>query len=101
MDAGGNKLSSSKIADQYLKNQNSYITFRTLATLAREVALTITEELNKSNKMFKSLLTIILVLPVLIFFRELIVVANFVACLFVPLQVTSSSSGVFTQITIE
>ena len=67
----------------------------------REVALTITEELNKSNKMFKSLLTIILVLPVLIFFRELIVVANFVACLFVPFQVTSSSSGVFTQITIE
>ena len=35
MDAGGNKLSSCKIADQYLKNQNSYITFRTLATLAK------------------------------------------------------------------
>ena len=33
MDARGNKLSSCKIPDQYLKKQKSYQTFRTLATL--------------------------------------------------------------------
>ena len=34
MDARGNKLSSGKIPDQYLKKQKSY--FRTLATLAEK-----------------------------------------------------------------
>ena len=33
MDARGNKLSSCKIPDQYLKKQKSYQTFRTLTTL--------------------------------------------------------------------
>ena len=32
MDARGNKLSSCKIPDQYLKKQISYYTFRTLYT---------------------------------------------------------------------
>ena len=36
MDARGNKLSSCKIPDQYLEKQNSYWTFRTLATLAEQ-----------------------------------------------------------------
>ena len=36
MDARGNKLSSCKIPDQYLKKQKSYLTFRTLATLAEK-----------------------------------------------------------------
>ena len=34
MDARGNKLSTCKIPDPYLKKQKSYLTFRTLATLA-------------------------------------------------------------------
>ena len=36
MDAKGNKLSSSKIPDRYLKKQKSDQTFRTLATLAEK-----------------------------------------------------------------
>ena len=36
MDAGGNKLSSCKVPDQYLKKQKSYYTSRTLATLAEK-----------------------------------------------------------------
>ena len=36
MDARGNKLSSCKIPDQYLKKQKKYATFRTLATLAEK-----------------------------------------------------------------
>ena len=32
MDARGNKLTSCKIPDQYLKKQKSYLTFRTLDT---------------------------------------------------------------------
>ena len=36
MDARGNKLSSCKIPDQYLKKQKSNKTFRTRATLADE-----------------------------------------------------------------
>ena len=36
MDARGNKLSSCKIPDQYLKKQKSYSTFRTLDTLSEK-----------------------------------------------------------------
>ena len=36
MDARGNKLSSCKIPDQYLKKQISNCAFRTLATLAEK-----------------------------------------------------------------
>ena len=36
MNARGNKLSSCKISDQYLKKQKSYWTSRTLATLAEK-----------------------------------------------------------------
>ena len=36
MDASGNKISSCKIPDQYLKKQKSYWTFKTLATLAEK-----------------------------------------------------------------
>ena len=36
MDARGNKLSSCKIPDQYLKKQKNYLTFRNLDTLAEK-----------------------------------------------------------------
>ena len=36
MDARGNKLSSCKISDKYLKKQKRYLTFRTLNTLAKK-----------------------------------------------------------------
>ena len=36
MDVRGNKLSSCKIPDQYLKKQKSYFTFRTLETLVEK-----------------------------------------------------------------
>ena len=36
MNARGNKLSSCKTPDQYLRKQKSYLTFRTLNTLEKK-----------------------------------------------------------------
>ena len=48
MDARGNKLSSCKIHDQYLRKQKSYQTFRTLNTFAEKK-----EEKKKENSEYK------------------------------------------------